>query len=123
MQIHRLHNYYISCTCSFMKEHYEELQSLFKLDPLLVFAVAYICPRCDIADLCDRIHLPYAIALVNRNILGSSVLDTGWETEVKCMHNLLLNCHVHHQTSQFQTVLIGPLSVLQKRVIEADTFE
>ena len=68
-----------------MRDHYEELQSLFTLDPLLVFAVAYICPRCDITDLCDRIHLPYAIALVNRNILNSSALDFGLETEVKCM--------------------------------------
>ena len=79
-----------------MNKHYEELQSLFTLDPLLVFAVAYICPNCDVADLCDRIHLPYAIALVNRNTSNSSVLDWGWENEVKCIHNnLLLNCHVH----------------------------
>ena len=75
-----------------MNECYEELQSLFTLDPLLVFAVAYICPRCDIADLCGRIPLPYAIALVNENTSNSSALDTGWETEVKCM---LLNCRVY----------------------------
>ena len=71
-----------------MKDHYEELQSLLTLDPLLVFAVAYICPHCDVAYLCDKIHLPYAIVLVNINTLNlnSSVLDLHWKTEVKCMH-------------------------------------
>ena len=74
-----------------MNEHYEELQSLFTLDPLLVFAVAYICPHCDVAYLCGKIYLPYAIALVNKNTFN---IDLRRETEVKCIHNLLLNCHV-----------------------------
>ena len=74
-----------------MNKHYQyqELQSLFALDPLLVFAVAYICPRCDIADLCDNIHLPYAIALVNKNTSDSDALKGEWETGVKCMHTTL----------------------------------
>ena len=89
MQMHCL----FITSCSFMNEHYEELQSLFTLDPLLVFAVAYVCPRCDIVYLCDRIHLPYAIALVNKNISSSSAFNWSWENEVKYMHNnLLLNC-------------------------------
>ena len=47
-----------------MNKHYEELQALFSLDPLLMFRVAYICPISDIADLCDHMHLPYAISCV-----------------------------------------------------------
>ena len=111
-----------------MNEHYEELHSLFKLDPLLVFAVAYVCPRCDIAYLCDRIHLPYTIALVNINISSSSAFNWGWENEVKCMHNnLLLNCSYVYVgllvQKQLQAIFIDPLSVLQRRVTKADTFE
>ena len=100
--------YYISC--SFMNEHYEELQSLFTLDPLLVFAVAYVCPRCDIANLCDRIHLPYAIALVNKNISSSSAFNWSWENEVKCMHNnLLLNCSYVYVGLLVHTAVAGNL--------------
>ena len=51
-----------------MSKHYEELQALFSLDPLLVFRVAYICPNSDIGDLCDHIHLPYAISFVSMKI-------------------------------------------------------
>ena len=69
-----------------MKKHYQELQSLFTLDSLLVFAVAYICPRCEIADLCNNIHLPYAIALMNKNTSTSCRPE---ETEVRCMHTTL----------------------------------
>ena len=63
-----------------MKKHYEELALLFPLDPLLVFAVAYICPKCDIADLCDNIYLPYAIALVAKKL--DSVQTSARDTEV-----------------------------------------
>ena len=87
-----------------MNEHYEELQSLFMLDPLLVFAVAYICPHCDVAYLCNKIYLPYAIALVNKN---TSDMYSRLGTEVKCMHNLLLNSHV------FIRILACPLSCRQ----------
>ena len=75
-----------------MDKHYQELQSLFTLDPLLVFAVAYICPRCEIADLCDNIHLPYAIALVNKNTSNSEGLEREWKTVVRCMHTTCLWC-------------------------------
>ena len=113
--------YYI--LCSILNDHYEELQPLFTLDPLLVFAVAYVCPRCDIVYLCDRIHLPYAIALVNKNISTSSESDFAWETKVKCM--IILNCHVFIGLlfTQLQAILIDPLSVIQGRVTKADTFE
>ena len=87
--------YYMYISCSFISKHYEELQPLFTLDPLLVFTVAYVCPRHDIIDLCDRIYIPYAIAVVNINASKSLAFDTGWEAEVKCMHNLLLKCHVY----------------------------
>ena len=50
--------------CRFMKEHYKELEELFHLDPLLVLAVAYLCPASDLANLCDNIEMPYAIAIV-----------------------------------------------------------
>ena len=69
-----------------MNKHYEELQLLFELDPLLVLNVAYICPRCDIAYLCDKIHLPYAIALVNEKTCNSKVLERDQETKVRCTH-------------------------------------
>ena len=51
-----------------MREHYDELAALFPLDPLLVFAVAYLCPMYELADLCDNIDLPYAIALVAKKL-------------------------------------------------------
>ena len=67
--------YFTYCLCypwnhtnRFMNKHYEELQALFSLDPLLVFRVAYICPISDIADLCDHIRLPYAISCVSMKI-------------------------------------------------------
>ena len=63
-----------------MKKHYEELQLLFPLDPLLVFAVAYVCPMSDIADLCDHIHLPYAITLVAKKV--DHVYPSAGTTEV-----------------------------------------
>ena len=51
-----------------MSKHYEELHVMFSLDSQLVFRVAYICPNSDIADLCDHIHLPYAILCVSMKI-------------------------------------------------------
>ena len=51
-----------------MSKHYEDLQVLFSLDSQLVFRVAYIWPNSDIADLCDHIHLPYAISCVSMKI-------------------------------------------------------
>ena len=51
-----------------MKNHFEELQELFSFDHLLLFMVGYICPKSDISDFCDHIHIPYAIALVSRRL-------------------------------------------------------
>lgn len=51
-----------------MKKHYKELKQLFPLDPLLMFAVAYICPVDDLADLCGNIDLPYAMAIVAKKL-------------------------------------------------------
>ena len=47
------------------KHFFQDLKALISLDNLLLFDVAFICPKGDIAYLCDIIHLPYAIALVH----------------------------------------------------------
>lgn len=47
---------------------YSEVEPLFELDPLLVFAVAYICPCIEVPELCQKMHLPYAIAFVARKL-------------------------------------------------------
>lgn len=48
----------------FVNELFWELEPLFQMDPLLVFAVVHVCSRYHITDLCANIALPYAIALV-----------------------------------------------------------
>ena len=62
------------------KEYYQELESLFTFDPLLVFAVAYVCPRSHIENLCGSISLPYAIAFVANEL--ESVQHIRGNTEV-----------------------------------------
>ena len=47
-----------------MKNHFEDLQQLFRLDCLLLFIVGYVCPMSDLSEFCDNIRIPYAIALV-----------------------------------------------------------
>ena len=68
---------------SFMNDHYQELQELFPLDPLLVFNVGYVCPKSDIAGLCDGIHIPYAIALVCKRLDTIRLLSNPGPTEVR----------------------------------------
>ena len=58
-----------------MRKIFPEVKLLFELDPLLVFTVAYICPRKCIPELCEEIHLPYAIALVAKRC---QVDDNDW---------------------------------------------
>ena len=71
-----------------MKNYYEELQLLFPLDPLLVFVVAYVCPRSDIAYLCEHIDLPYAIALVAKKL--NLVTKTADVSLLGCCQELLV---------------------------------
>ena len=75
----------------FMNKYFQELQDLFSLDNLLLFDIAYICPKSDIADLCDAIHLPYAIALVCQKI-NSTYSD---ENDVSTM---FMMCTLHYTT-------------------------
>lgn len=70
------------CTIRFLSSHYQELQELFPLDPLLVLSVAYVCPKREIANLCDQIHLPYAISLVVNRVKNMSYLSGHTPVEV-----------------------------------------
>ena len=70
--------------CSFLSKHYQELQSWFALDPLLVLVVAYICPDRDIAYLCEQtsLYLPYGITLVANKVNSFSTAQTSTEVPV-----------------------------------------
>lgn len=63
----------VSCgvsPCRFMKMYYREFKSLFPLDPLLFFSVAYVCPLCEITYLLEDMHLPFAMSLVAKRFDG-----------------------------------------------------
>ena len=84
----------------FLKENYKNLQPLFSLDCLLVFNVAYICPKSDIADLCDNIHLPYAVFAVSKKLEKINKLETSGEIEASCTlqyasRNILCDVHLY----------------------------
>ena len=66
-----------------MNDHYQELQDLFPLDPLLVFSVGYVCPKSDIAEICRCIHIPYAIALVCEKLDTIRFLSSHGSNEVR----------------------------------------
>ena len=65
-----------------MKENCKDLQALFSLDCQLMFNFAYICPKRDIADLCDNIHLPYAVSVINMKLDNIKFLATPGTIEV-----------------------------------------
>ena len=70
--------------CSFLSKYYQELQSWFALDPLLVVVVAYICPDQDVAYLCEQttLYLVYGITLVANKVNSFSTTQTSTEVSV-----------------------------------------
>ena len=106
-----------------MKKHYKELALLFPLDHLLVFAVAYVCPMSDIADFCDNIYLPYAIALVAKklDIFQTSPEDTEVRFTSTC--TVVYIIHMYCYPAQLENVVCRPLAVLQQRVAELESIE
>lgn len=65
-------------------ENCKDLQALFSLDCQLLFNFAYICPKCDIAGLCDNIHLPYAVSVVTMKLDNIKFLGSQGSIEVSC---------------------------------------
>ena len=75
--------------CSFLSKHYQELQSWFALDPMLVLVVAFICPDRDIAYLCEQtsLYLAYGITLVANKVNSFSSTQTSTEVAIVFIYN------------------------------------
>ena len=85
--------------CSFLSKHYQELQSQFALDPMLVLVVAYICPDQDIAYLCEQtsFYLAYGITLVANKVNSFSSTQTSTEVAIVFIYNhSYYNYHCKH---------------------------
>ena len=60
---------------SFIKEYIDELKILFQLDPLIMPALVYICPKDDLPLLCEYVPLSLFIGNISYKLTTMETLN------------------------------------------------
>ena len=69
----------IITSCRFVKDHITELQELLSLDPFLVCALLYVCPRQELPLLCGYVSLGLMFGIMAYNIASNTASIHSWK--------------------------------------------